>query len=153
MNREGKRGRLRGREGEKAYVDMRGKDEQVGKGRETGQEGKVPGPMAGPTFHMQPWPKLGRCPGTRVLAQDVVFDDTLGAFPVCIGHRESKEKTKGVSTSPGSISSSGQQVGGSNPPSSAHPRRVFSPSKFIKTKMHSIPLKTKQINNPVILDR
>lgn len=90
-------------------------------------EGKVPGTTAGPAFHVQPWSELRRCLGTRVSAQDVVFDDTW-SFPSLDwsgGERKRLDIRPLLGLSP--LASS---VSGSNPPSSAHPSRVFSPPKI-----------------------
>lgn len=72
--------------------------------------------------------------------KNVAFSDTQ--FRLIVG----RKGTRCVSASLGSVASSGQQCGWLDPSPSSPLTQVqggFFP-KFIKTKMHSIPLKTKE---------
>lgn len=75
-------------------------------------------------------------------------------FPVWIGRRGRKERTEGVSASPGPDSTSSQQAAGLDPaPPPLSPAKGSPSPKLAKTKMHSIPLRTEQMNHRVLLDR
>lgn len=89
--------------------------------------------MAGSTCRVQPWPELGDVWALEGMAQGVAFDDTLGGFPDWIGYRGRKEKTEGVSASPGSVSTSSQRAAWLPPtPPPLSPGRGFSLPKTSK---------------------
>lgn len=124
-----------------------------------GRKERSPGPGPGPDPPVVCGPglswEMGDVWALEGMAQGVAFHDTLGGFPDWIGRAGGeRERQKGsvplLDLSPPPAS----KLHGSNPPLLPAHAAEGSPSpKLLKTKMHSILLKTKQMNNRVLLDR
>lgn len=80
MNREGKEEEQEEEKGRRHMCTREGKMNRVRKGRKNVGRKERSSRLV-PPLMCNPGPKLRRCLGARVLGQ-VVFDDTLGAFPV-----------------------------------------------------------------------
>ena len=119
MNKEGKRGRTREREGRKADVGKREEEEQSRGEAEHGPEASV--------FTSSPGPRWAAIGAGAAAALGVAFDATLGICPVWMGRRGRKKKAAGLSASPDQSPPAASSSHGSNPVLPLlPPRTVFS---------------------------
>lgn len=110
---------MRERREESGRVEERGRQAEFRRRKEEcGEEGKIPGTMAGPTCCVQPWPELGDVWALEGTAPGVAFNGTLGRFPVWISHRGERKPP---------VSTSSQQVAWLDPaPAPLSPSRGLS---------------------------
>ena len=129
MNKEGKRGRTREREGRKADVGKREEEEQSRGEAEHGPEASV--------FTSSPGPRWAAIGAGAAAALGVAFDATLGICPVWMGRRGRKGSVPllinlllqpaGLSASPDQSPPAASSSHGSNPVLPLlPPRTVFS---------------------------
>ena len=136
MNKEGKRGRTREREGRKADVVKREEEEQSRGEAEHGPEASV--------FTSSPGPRWAAIGAGAAAALGVAFDATLGICPVWMGRRGRKGSVPlliNLLLQPAARTAQTLSF------LSSHLALCSLSLQFTKMKMHSILLNTRQIHN------